>query len=271
MSLRVMLSTSFAASRNTLPKLAADGSNWIVWKTRIQILITAKNLAHILDDSDTPPAKPKPPADDATVAELAEYDAASEKFREFHQSDAKVKHFIVSTIHDSLIKTASQTTASGLWKAVCAEYEKKARNFAAGKYRNLQNQRCLETDDIEQHLTKLLELREELAATGTDIDEGEFISTITNTLPPSYDNVISAAYAVAIVVDKGITTDTIIAAAQMEHSHRKFSLGDTNRTSAALFSDPQKSSSKRNNWKKKQDRCTNQECRFRHTHDFKNF
>ena len=149
-----MLSTTFAASHPTLPKLALDGSNWIVWKTRIQILIGAKKLAHILDDSATPPTKPEPLANATNAAAIAIFEGKLEKYQEFAQSDAEVKNFIVSTIPDTLlIKTVNCPTVNSLWKAICAEHEMKTKLFAVEMLRNLQNQHCSETDDIRQHFT----------------------------------------------------------------------------------------------------------------------
>ena len=264
-----MLSMSNSAtSQTSLPKLAADGSNWIVWKTRIQILIGAKKLAHVLTNSATPPTQPNPLGDAATADQIATFSANSEKYQEYLQSDAEVKHLIVSTIPDSLlIKTINSPTASSLWKAICAEHETKTKRFAVEMLRNLQNQRCQETDDVRQHFTKMLKLREELAATGKVIDEIDFTSILTNSLPPSYDNVISAAYSAATAIDKDITTDKIIAVTQEEYSRRLISSGSTNPTSTALFTNPQKQSSKQNNRKK--NRCTNEKCKHHHSHEFK--
>ena len=123
-----MLSTSVAASQTTIQKLSADGSNWIVWKTCIQILIGAKKLAHLLDENVTCPTKPELLTGTPSAAETTTYKAALEKFQEFDQSDAEVKHFIMLTIPDSLlIKTINCATASSLWKAICAEHETKTK------------------------------------------------------------------------------------------------------------------------------------------------
>ena len=272
MSLAVMLSTSIAASQTTLPKLASDGSNWIVWKTRIQILIGAKKLAHLLDDTVTRPTKPDSLTSTPTAAVTTTYEATLEKYQEFTQSDAEVKHFIVSTIPDTLlIKTINSTTASSLWKAICSEHETKTKRFAVEMLRNLQNQRCSEADDVKQHFATMLKLREELAATGRVIDELEFTSIITNSLPPSYGNILSSAYSAAIAIDKELTTSQIIAVAQEEYSRRQISSGNTSNhpTSTALFTNPQKNSSSKRNMKKKKDVCTNQKCRFRYNHEYK--
>jgi len=246
-----MLPTSLAASSQaSIPKLASDGSNWIVWKTRITILIGAKKLARLLDEATVRPPMPKTLGDKPSATETAAYETALEKCLEFDQSDMEVKHIIVSTIPDSLlIGTAKCTTASSLWKAICVEHENKTKRFVVEMLRNLQNQRCSETDDVKQHLAKLLKLREELTTTGKVIDETDFTSIITNSLPPSYDNVISSAYAAAVAINIEISTDQIISIVREEHTRRQISSGNSHPTSTALFSNPQRTSSRQNNWK----------------------
>jgi len=240
-----MLSTSIAASQTTLPKLASDGSNWIVWKTHIQILIGVKKLAHLLDDKVTHPTKLELFTGTPNATDTAAYETTIEKFQEFDQSDVEVKHFIMSTILDTLlIKTINCATASSLWKAICTEHKMKTKWFAVEMLCNLQNQCCSETDDIQQHFGRMVKLQEELAATRKVIDDIDFTSIITNSLPPSYDHVVSSAYSAAITVDKEINTDQIITVAwQEEFSCRQISSGNSHPTSTALFTNPQKQSS----------------------------
>ena len=108
----------------TFPDLAFDGSNWIVWKARMQILIRAERLGHIIDDSAIHPAKPEPLADTATAAEVAAFNAASEKYQKFEHSDAVAMYIIMSAISDDLLlKNIRHTTGRSLWKAICVEYE----------------------------------------------------------------------------------------------------------------------------------------------------
>ena len=150
----MLFTSSLATFQTTLPKLTIDGSNWIVWKTRIQILIRTKKLAHMR-------------------------------------------------------KT---------------------------------------------------------------VDDAEFTSILTNSLPSSYDNVISSAYSAAIAVRIEITIDQIDSVVQEEYARRQISSGNlSTHHSLALFSNPQKPTASRWNQKKKnlEDLCTDQRCRYRHTHEFK--
>jgi len=145
-----MLSNSITTSQTNFPKLASDGSNWIVWKTRAQIYIGARKLARLLDEATVQPTKPDPLGDKPSTTETTAYETALEKYQEFNQSDMGVRDFLVSAIPDSLvIRTGKCTTASSLWKAICVEHEKKTKRFITEMFRNLQNQRCSETDDVK--------------------------------------------------------------------------------------------------------------------------
>ena len=180
----------------------------------------------------------------------------------------KVKHFVVSMIPDSLlIKTINCATASSLWKAICAKHETKTKRFAIEMLCNLHNQHYSETDDIRQHFVKMVKHCEELVITRKVIDNTNFTPIITNSLPPSYNNVISAAYSATITINKDINTDQIITVIQEEYACCQISSGNTHPTSTALFSNPQKQSSKWNDWKK--DICTNEKCQFCSNHKFK--
>lgn len=151
----MLTSSILATSQTTIPKLAADGLNWIIWKNRIQTLIEAKKLDSILDDSVTPPPKPEPLGASATTAETAKFTAAHEKHQDFKYSNAEVRHLIMSTIPDTLlIKVINCTSTRDMWKAICTEHESKTTHFTIEMHRNLNNQRCSETDDVKQHFAK---------------------------------------------------------------------------------------------------------------------
>ena len=67
------------------------------------------------------------------------------------------------------------------------------------------------------------------------------------------------------------TTQQIIGVVQTEYTRRQISNGGTHgsSTSVALCTNPQGPSASKRGKKKKQNRCTNTKCKYRHTHDFK--
>ena len=270
MSPGAMLSTTSSTSlASTLPKLAADGSNWIIWKTRMQVFLGAKKIIAHLDSSAAPPQEPQPPATNANNDELKMYEKEKEKFTLWTQGDTEAKHYIISTIPDSLlIKTISCKTAQELWKKICTEHEGKTKIFRMEMIRRIHNERCTDVDDVRAHFAKMVRLREELAATGETLNEENFTSILTNSLPESYGNVVSTAYTTATMNDKTPTMQQIIAVVETEFARRQISNGGSP-SSTALFTNPQGPSASKRGKKKKPNRCTNVKCKYRHTHDFK--
>ncbi|EIN06140.1 hypothetical protein PUNSTDRAFT_73155, partial [Punctularia strigosozonata HHB-11173 SS5] len=48
-------------SYTKLPKLSADGGNWVLWKAEVTSAIRSKGLLRFLDGRAKPPVKPTPP------------------------------------------------------------------------------------------------------------------------------------------------------------------------------------------------------------------
>ena len=88
MSPGVMLSTT-STSHSILPKLTADGSNWIIWKTPMQVFLGAKKLACHIDKKTTPPIEPSALASNADAATTKMYNEELEKFNEWEQGDTE--------------------------------------------------------------------------------------------------------------------------------------------------------------------------------------
>lgn len=226
-----------------LPELAADGSNWIVWKTRIQVFLGANRLAQHLDHSTPPPVKPQPLTDGAKEDAIQEHEKQTEKYLEWMRADAEAMHYIIQTIPDSiLVKVIRFATSKDLWKAICTELEVDVIFLRMKIKRRIHRERCAEADDVRVHLAKMLRLRDELAATGENPDDEFFVTLLVVSLPESYNDTISVAYGAAAMIDKVPTTQQIIAVIEQEYERRHA----LNRclpvptTSGTLDSNPQK-------------------------------
>ena len=133
----------------------------------------------------------------------------------------------------------------------------------------LQNEHCSEVEEIHVYFTKMLQLREELAATGKTITGDHFTSILTNSLPLSvYGGVISTANMLLKMHDKMPTTRQLVEAIEEEYMRCNFAQGGSMSTPTALYASPQGQSNQKGK-RKKPNRCTNPKCRYRHTHDFK--
>ena len=122
--------SSTTSTHSILPKLAADGSNWIIWKTRMQIFLGAKKLAEHIGKSASPPTKPSDLPTTAVDDEVKAHQEKLDAITEWSQADTEVMHYIMSTIPDSLlVKTMSHTMAKDVWQAICEDHEGKTKTF----------------------------------------------------------------------------------------------------------------------------------------------
>lgn len=169
-----------------LPKLASDGSNWIIYKTRVSSAISAKGLNRFLTGTAQVP-KDIPKFETPTPDQEIEVEAALVLKDKYETSQAEARNIILSSIPDSLaFKVIKTTTAKEMWDVVCQEHEGKTDMFAIEIRRRLQNLKCGETDDIRLHFSTLNRMQEELASMGSPLSDEEFRNIICNSLPLSY-------------------------------------------------------------------------------------
>ena len=127
----------------------------------MQVFLGAKKFSTHLDESTTPPVKPEPLEASAKDEAKEKHEKQSEKYVEWCQEDTEAKHYIFSTIPDSLIvKTINCTSVKDLWKAICKEHEDKTKVFRMEMIRRLHNERCTNVDDVRTHFAKMVRLRE---------------------------------------------------------------------------------------------------------------
>jgi hypothetical protein len=249
----------------SLPNLEHRGSNWVVWKHRIQTLIEAKWLAHHLDHSTPPPPKPGALVEGATGEDTKIYDKAVISWKEWRQADLEVRHYIISTIPDALvIKTLNATPTKALWEAIIQECEIMSKPYQAEVLRRLQNERCAEGEDVRSHFAKMLKFHGELAATGKTVTDDHFTSILTNSLPTSTYGTI---FTILEMQDKPPASRQLIEA--VEEYYMRCQMANGGGSSAALFTNPQSPSISKLGRKKDPNRCTNTRCGDRHTHEFK--
>ncbi|RDX41534.1 hypothetical protein OH76DRAFT_1364460, partial [Lentinus brumalis] len=98
----------------TVPKLAADGSNWITYKERIHVCMGSRGLMrHLLGTArrpPTPPVWPRPSPSTPTALDklsdeeyLRKVEDAEAKVDEYDQREFATRQQIYSTISDSLL------------------------------------------------------------------------------------------------------------------------------------------------------------------------
>ena len=153
----MLQSSNSSTPTSSLPKLAANGSNSIIWKTQMQLFLGAKNAAQSFDNSIPPPNKPQPSADGADDDMVKKYEKEREKYLEWLKADTEACHYIASTIPDSLlVKTINNKMSTELWKAICSEHEGKTHTFRMEMICQIHNEQCTDADDVCTHFANMV-------------------------------------------------------------------------------------------------------------------
>src|ERR1700723_1640832 len=140
------MSSKETVTAKSLPKLASNRSNWIIYKARLEAILEAKGLSRHLTGTAKKPSIPTLGAT-PTAAEQTAYDEAVEKEEEFITKRGEAKTLILSTTPESMqICIITLSNPKEMWDKVCAEYEKRALMHQIELGRRLQNRQC---DDQE--------------------------------------------------------------------------------------------------------------------------
>ena len=264
-----MPSTNLEFADWMLPKLAADGSNWVIWKYRIKIFLKVNGLKNHLDHSTPPPVKPQPLNDDAKEDEIKEHQNQTEEYRRWKQVDAVVELYIVSTIPDSIfIALLHCKTSKDLWEAICAEQQARGKILGTKLVRQLREERCTDPDDVRVHVAKMARLCDEIAMSGKKLEDADFVSILTNSLPRSYDNIKSTLSFTASALDKVPDAWSVIRVVEEEYDRRQARTSGSS-AGSSVSAAPDSSSQGQSSSRRKRNICTNTRCRSRHNHEFK--
>ena len=112
-----------------IPKLEADGSNWVIYKDRFLYAAAAASLNQHIDGTGTPPL---PVSIDTgtkplTATQQKTLDDNAAEISRWRSEEAIIRQAIASTISDSLfLEVRKKATAVGMWEAVRDQREKKS-------------------------------------------------------------------------------------------------------------------------------------------------
>ena len=188
------MSVSIKEDPLRVPILKADGSNWIMYWHKIELVVKSRELLGYLngkmnqsiDLSIGKDAKWTP-----TAAKQKALDAYPEKEAKWQKENAWVQALISGSSADSLcMRTRREETAHGVWNVYMKAFEQRSQLFAQDLRRKLQELRYNEKGNLREHFDKLHTIREELAVLGDDVNEKEFANTIMLSLPTSYDSIV---------------------------------------------------------------------------------
>lgn len=206
-----------------LPKLAADGSNWISYRERIKWAITMRGLGdHLTEDTIT-----------QNYVSAGDVGGLNPEQR-WAADKIAVKQIFRTTIPDLVFnKIKSAYEPKDVWGKLKGLFEGESRRFRVKSMVDLGkkflNTRCGENDDVRTHLNKLADLRERLSSLRrTTVDDAEYVSVILGSLPPSYELAIDTLVNVCEACDKDLTPAAVIRMAINEQERRRLRESENN-------------------------------------------
>ncbi|KIM64093.1 hypothetical protein SCLCIDRAFT_49296, partial [Scleroderma citrinum Foug A] len=109
-----------------VPMLKVDGSNWIIYKSRIELAVEAQGLPGYLTGTKVLPPHP----------------GAGKALPDWSRENAKVKQIIAASTPDTLhLKYHTLNSAHSLWEALASEFEQHSAVVAIELRRKLQGLR----------------------------------------------------------------------------------------------------------------------------------
>lgn len=155
-------------NKPTIEKL--NGSNYHIWKYKIELALLKEQAWDVVDQI----APPNP-----TAAWL--------------RKDGKARATIGLNVENSefnYIKKAK--TAKESWKILKDRHEKPSLTNKISLLKKIGGLKMYEGGDMEEHLSKMNDLVEQLAGLGQDLDENLVVAMTLRILPDSYDSMINA-------------------------------------------------------------------------------
>src|ERR1700712_3274149 len=167
-----------------------DGSNYHVWKFKMQLILEDKDLYGVIDGTDVKPEK-------------------AESVAEWVKRDKKARVTICLAVSDSTLATVrSCDTAKSVWDKLASVFESKSLVNRLFMRRKLLTMKMSEGDALSVHINSIKTLSEQLAAIGAQISEEDLVMTLLMSLPTSYEHFITALESVN---ESELTYDYVVA------------------------------------------------------------
>lgn len=156
---------------NTLLRIAKlNNNNYQTWKFKVELLLTKEELWNVV--SDEPP------------------DPVTQQWR---SKDQKAKANIGLLLEDNQLHLVrKQTTAKGMWTALQSYHQKSTLSNKVNLLKKLCNLKLAEDGDMENHLSEMENLIDQLSSLGEPLAEHLSVALFLSSLPDSYGTLITA-------------------------------------------------------------------------------
>lgn len=148
-----------------------NGENYFNWKLKVEMLLREKGVWMAVGDK-----------------------AKAEREANWETMDEKARATIILLVEDDQLQHVRDArTAFDAWHSLKEFYQKDSAGNRVFLMRSIMQQKASESDNIEQHVSKMKDLFQRLLALGEEIKPDFFMAaTLMGSLPDSYDNLITA-------------------------------------------------------------------------------
>ena len=108
------------------------------------------------------------------------------------------------------MKVWAKGTMYEIWTEIGKHFEKSLQMVLINLCWRLQELRCADKGDINEHFATMCTMREDLASMGELLTENDFYTIMMGSLPPSYDPYLSALNATSSVLGTHLSSDDLM-------------------------------------------------------------
>lgn len=165
-----------------------DGTNYTLWKFKITSILDSYELLEVVLGTDPEPTATPDPYNPAIIIP-----PNADILRAWKRRNADALCALVTSCADSVLILLQHTTkASEAWTVLRNQYE--TRNQT--RIQNLENQlaaeRFAEGETVEAFITRIKDLRDQMAGAGVQITSEELARRCLRICPPKYDGLVTA-------------------------------------------------------------------------------
>ena len=167
---------------SNVPKLEVDGTNWVMFSTRLRIALQDKDVFGHLDGTAIKPN---------AVSKPDEYTAWLKK-------EHQARNLLTQKLHDStLTKLLSLDSTVEWWKAITNKFTVKSSHVVAAIRSAFEKMKCADNGNIHVHLDKLRAKHEDLIRVGITLPPDQWSTRIIGSLPEHYQKHLATIEAAA--------------------------------------------------------------------------
>ncbi len=213
------MATGSPSTKVTLLDFQEDGSNWVMYKERIQNHLTSKGLLRHISGTVRKPTEIEEKngrvhkKGNATMMTDDEFEAYLDSLYTYTQKEAQVHE----VLYDMLTKTVTlqikgQPTAAESWKKLMSIFEAKGDMTITDTLSKLASTHYVDGNDMRAHVATLLELWERLAEMGHSLPDQQFSAYVRTYLTSDYRPLLTSLATASKATNQVLTSDVLIQA-----------------------------------------------------------